>query len=260
MRAGAFDSRLRRQRESDPIFFVRDLADVAGIARLLTAEVVRRHAKDDEPLVAIARPQRLQPGILRCVTAQRRSIDDQDRPPGKGRQSDVVAIQAFEGKGIGRHVAHAGLAHAGLGLAGVLRQRRNGTCEQCGTRGQKISAIDHAAIITAARAPVAHVFLNGGVGFEAALSSSHRNLQRKEPVLRLSAACFPVEARARAFRAGSFLAQGVISPTSNGLRAGIGSSAVACRISRVTLPQIERWSQMNNRRLRIAKDGGHNSD
>src|SRR5450830_453505 len=52
----ALDRDLFGERKGDVIFPMRGLADVAGAARLLAAEVVGRHGEHDQPLVAVARP------------------------------------------------------------------------------------------------------------------------------------------------------------------------------------------------------------
>src|SRR5262249_10915820 len=80
--------------EAHAVFAMSGLVDLGGTARLLAAEVVRRHADDQKALVAVARPQFLKPGILRGVAALRRGVDYQDRLAGMLGQSKIAAIEA----------------------------------------------------------------------------------------------------------------------------------------------------------------------
>ena len=63
----AIDRELFREAEGDVVFAMRRGIDFLGRARLLAAEIIRR-----QPSVAVARPPRLQPGILRCIAG----VDD----------------------------------------------------------------------------------------------------------------------------------------------------------------------------------------
>src|SRR3546814_8687862 len=55
--------------------------DLGLRARLLRAEIVRRHAQHHQPAVAVTPPQRLQLGILRGEAAFRGGVDDHPRTP-----------------------------------------------------------------------------------------------------------------------------------------------------------------------------------
>ena len=85
---------------------VRGRADLGGAARLLAAEIVRRHADDHQPALVIARPQFLQAGILRRVAAKRRGIDHHDRFAGVIGKTDRAALQSSERERVGGHRAH----------------------------------------------------------------------------------------------------------------------------------------------------------
>src|SRR5207302_2614579 len=84
---------LGRDRKGNAVLAVRGLPDLARAARLLAAEIVRRHADDGKPALANLAPELLQPYILRSVAAQRGGIDHQQRSASEGRQADVVAGQ-----------------------------------------------------------------------------------------------------------------------------------------------------------------------
>src|SRR5262245_1225673 len=71
MRACALDLGLGGERETDAVLAMRGLDDVGRAARLLSAEVVRRHADDHQPASVVALPQLLQAGILRGEAAER---------------------------------------------------------------------------------------------------------------------------------------------------------------------------------------------
>src|SRR5262245_3429632 len=53
--------------------------NVSGASGLLTAEIVRGHAKDNQPACLVAVPQGLKAGVLRSVAALRRCIHYQQR-------------------------------------------------------------------------------------------------------------------------------------------------------------------------------------
>ena len=65
MRVLAFDRRFLGYRERDVILALCSAVDVARAARLLTAEIVGRNTQDKKTAVTVARPKRLQAGILR---------------------------------------------------------------------------------------------------------------------------------------------------------------------------------------------------
>ena len=81
------------------------------------------------PRCVIARPQLLQAGILRGVSAKRGGVDDEDRLAGVVGELDVAAIQSGEGKRISGDAAH------GLGT----RDGRHR--ERAGDEGEKASAV-----------------------------------------------------------------------------------------------------------------------
>ena len=74
------------QREIDIVIGHAELLDLSGGAGLLRAEIVGRDAKDDQSLIAVLPPERLQIAILRCVTAKRGGVDNKDRVAGPGGQ------------------------------------------------------------------------------------------------------------------------------------------------------------------------------
>lgn len=99
----------RGHREVDPEIHLAELPDLLGAARLLPAEIVRRHAQHDEAAVAVLVPQRLQPLILRRETAARGGVHHQhrtaailverQRPALDGLEAEIEAIS---GRGLGR--------------------------------------------------------------------------------------------------------------------------------------------------------------
>src|SRR5579871_4832855 len=96
MRVGAVDVRLGGDREARAILLLGGGGDFSGVTWFLAAEVVRRYADDQKAAVAVARPQLLEPGILRGVAALGRGVDDQNRLSGMLGQLDVAALQARE--------------------------------------------------------------------------------------------------------------------------------------------------------------------
>jgi hypothetical protein len=115
--------------------------DLRGGAGLLPAEIVRRHADDHQPLVAIARPQLLQPGILGREAAERRGVDDQDRLARMLGEPQRGAVEALEGEGIGGDPADGGR----LGLRhGGRRQGAGGEGENF-RRSQRIAHLTSSA-------------------------------------------------------------------------------------------------------------------
>src|SRR5262245_3739752 len=85
--------RLGGERKRGAEMLVRRPGDLVGAARLLPAEIVRRHADDQEAAVAKARPQFLQSGILRREPTARGGVDDQDRLAGVLDQADLAAVE-----------------------------------------------------------------------------------------------------------------------------------------------------------------------
>jgi len=59
MRLGAADCDFGRDRKVDPVFLLCGVRDVAGIARFLAAEVIRRDADDQQATVPEAGPELL---------------------------------------------------------------------------------------------------------------------------------------------------------------------------------------------------------
>src|SRR6202040_1064888 len=71
MRLGPDHLLLFREREVDGIVAFTEFLDLRRRARLLLAEIVGRHADDDDPAVAVALPQRLEILVLRGEAAER---------------------------------------------------------------------------------------------------------------------------------------------------------------------------------------------
>ena len=86
---------------------------IGRAAGLLTAEVVRGNADDHQPAVVVARPELLQPGELRGVTALRGGVYDEDRLAGIVGEADRLAVDAGERIGIGGRLAHGGRLREG---------------------------------------------------------------------------------------------------------------------------------------------------
>src|SRR5215468_2157347 len=101
VRVGAPHLRLGGERKRGAEMLVRRPGDLIGAARLLPAEIVRRHADDQEAAVAKARPQFLQSGILRREPTARGGVDDQDRLAGVLDQADLAAVEPGEGERVG---------------------------------------------------------------------------------------------------------------------------------------------------------------
>src|SRR5258708_16992769 len=97
MRAGAIDHRLGGDWEARAVLMFGGFGDFGGVARLLSAEIVGRHADDQQAAVAIARPQVLQSSILRGVAALAGGVDDQDRLTGMLSELDGAAPKAGHG-------------------------------------------------------------------------------------------------------------------------------------------------------------------
>jgi hypothetical protein len=69
----------------------------------LRAEIIRRHPEQDEPTIAIALPELLEPSILRRVAAFRCGVHDQHRLATPGRKQQLAAIDLAERKIKGVH-------------------------------------------------------------------------------------------------------------------------------------------------------------
>src|SRR5215469_15855577 len=65
MRLAARHRLFRRERKIDAVILLAKTLDLALAPRLLRAEIIRRHAEQDEALIAIALPQLLEPLVLR---------------------------------------------------------------------------------------------------------------------------------------------------------------------------------------------------
>ena len=96
MRGRALDLGLGGEGKAHAIFAMSGLVDLGGAAGFLPAEVVRRHADDQETAVAVARPQLLQAAELRSVAALRGGVDDQDRLAGVCGERQVFAVETGE--------------------------------------------------------------------------------------------------------------------------------------------------------------------
>ena len=96
MGIGTADLGLCGDREAGAVLVLRSLGDLGGVAGLLAAEIVGGDADDQEAAGPVARPQLLQPGILRGVAALGGSVDDEDRLAGMFGQLDVAAGEAGE--------------------------------------------------------------------------------------------------------------------------------------------------------------------
>src|SRR5262249_34219944 len=94
--AGAVDHGLSSDRKTGAVLMYGGFGDFGGVAWLLPAEIVGRHADDQQAAVTITRPQFLQPGILRSVAALGRRVDDQYRLAGIFGKLDVAALEASE--------------------------------------------------------------------------------------------------------------------------------------------------------------------
>src|SRR5215831_8222048 len=110
---------------------------VARASRFLAAKIVGRHPENDQPLVTVTRPQRLQARVLRGIAAERSGIDHQQRMISVRGEQDLFTVEALEGEGIGGHVTDPGRAGG----------RRVETGQRSGPAQQKISAVNHHATI-----------------------------------------------------------------------------------------------------------------
>src|SRR5262249_59985784 len=82
--------------------------DVGYASRFLAAKIVGRDSKNDQPLVAVTRPQRLQAGVLRGISAKRSGVDHQQRMARIRGKQDFSAIETLERKSIGGAVTYPG--------------------------------------------------------------------------------------------------------------------------------------------------------
>src|SRR5260221_1253898 len=96
MRGGADDVLLVGERKIDRVVALAELLDLVGRARLLLAEIVRRHTDDDEAAIAVLTPERLEILILRGVAAERGGVDDENRVPAILRQRQLFAVDRGE--------------------------------------------------------------------------------------------------------------------------------------------------------------------
>src|SRR6185437_5967557 len=85
MRFAAGNRLLCRKWKVDTVILLAEILDLSFATRLLRAEIIRRHAEQDEALVPIALPELLEPGILRRITAFRCGIHHQHRLAAPGR-------------------------------------------------------------------------------------------------------------------------------------------------------------------------------
>src|SRR5262245_61196176 len=108
MRLRPPDLGLGGERKAHAVFVMGGLVDLGRAAGLLAAEVVRRHADDQQTLVAVALPQLLKAGILRRVAALRGGVDDKDRLAGVLGEAKVAAVKAGKRKGKSGRSAHGG--------------------------------------------------------------------------------------------------------------------------------------------------------
>ena len=101
MRIRALHDGFCRDRKGNAILVLRGLRDLGRAAGLLSAEIVGGNADDHQAAVVKLGPQLLQSGILRREAAQRRRVDDQQRPAGIVGEPDIAARQRRKRKRIG---------------------------------------------------------------------------------------------------------------------------------------------------------------
>src|SRR5262249_38683777 len=112
--------------ERHAVLMVRGLVDLGGAARFLAAEIVRRYADEQKPAVPELRPDRLQPGVLRGVSAERGRIHHHDRLAGVVGEPDRAAVKRGEAECKSRDAVHGGSLRERRGRGGAGGERGGG--------------------------------------------------------------------------------------------------------------------------------------